>query len=116
MTSRTYYDLRLKIEGDALHPLTVRALRRIVEKHGDVVSFDVLVDDMFGVSTSVRASKMKANVSLLRQELDTLSEHNAALIESGPLGSVSTHGYRLTAKAVEKIDGRKSDESNRKRN
>jgi DNA-binding response OmpR family regulator len=105
---KTYYDLRLTLTSETLHPLTVRALGRIISAHGDTLSFDALVDDMFGVAASMRASVVKNKISLLRSELDEVCDLNASLLRAGPSGPVETHGYRLTQRAVAKIDRKKT--------
>lgn len=109
MTIRTIYDLPLDVGDEALNPLTVRALRRIVEKHGQTVTFDVIIDGMFGVGSATRRGVIQHRITIVRSELAALCDRNPTLIESGNLGVVQTFGYRLTPKALALREGADED-------
>jgi DNA-binding winged helix-turn-helix (wHTH) protein len=113
--TRHYYSLPLTINEKALDHITVRALFRIVKKHGEFVSFNELVDQMFGVESSVRSSVVQTRIAGIKYDLDELAELNPDLIEAGDLDPVKTYGYRLTEKAVQIIDeeGELSEHSSR---
>ena len=105
MTTRTYYDIPFELDAPTLHTLTVRALRRIVEKHGQTVTFDEIIDGMFGTGSTMRRGVIQQRVLLVRKELDELCDLNPTLIEVGELGIAQAHGYRLTKNATQLTDG-----------
>jgi len=110
---RTYHGLRLLINDESLDPLVVRALGRICAKRG-FMSFNELVDTMFGIEGR-KASAIVKRIDDLRYALDELSELNPDLLESGDLDPARTYGYRITKKAIEKIDGGEHDTQHRGR-
>lgn len=104
MAHRTYHGLRLTINDQALSPLTVRALGRIVRTAPRALSLTELNDDMFGIEHSTRPSAIAARMGEIKYDLDELCELNPDLIEAGPFSPVGLHAYRLTEKALAKIN------------
>jgi len=104
VTIRTYYNLPLDVD-EALHPLTVRALCRIIEKHGLTMTFDEIIDGMFGTGSTTRRGVVQHRIRIVRDELDALCDRNSTLVEAGSLGVVGAHGYRLTPEGVSHIEG-----------
>ena len=96
--TKTYYGLKLQLPNDSLSPLTRNALGRIVERNGRPVSYLELVDGVFGIEPASRRPVVRQRVLVMKKELDSLCELNPTLIESGQLGPVGSHGYRLTVR------------------
>ena len=115
MPKQTYYGIRLIINGDRINPLALRALKRIIDKHGGFVSMLEIADSMFGVDYHKRSSTSAAQIESLRYDLDELSELNSDLIESGDLDPVRTYWYRITAKAIKQVDGGDHDKNQHRR-